>query len=88
MIRTFIHSFEPPSANPISRPAVDLDVSEIDDAGIREVLQTPGAAYGAWSILDTLLTSTGPGSPFTFKEPLTRYSKRNPCILGCLEDDL
>jgi hypothetical protein len=37
---------------------VDLDVSEIEDAGIREVLQTPGAAYGAWSILDALLTPT------------------------------
>lgn len=63
MIRTFIHSFGPPGDSPIAGPAVDLDVSEIEDAGIREVLQTPGAAYGAWSILDALLTDTGPGSP-------------------------
>jgi hypothetical protein len=66
----FIHSFDPASASPIAGPTVDLEVSEIEDAGIREVLQTPGAAYGAWSILDALLTATGPGTPFIFKEPL------------------
>jgi hypothetical protein len=32
-----------------------LEVSDIEDAGIRDVLQTPGAAYGAWSVLDTRL---------------------------------
>jgi hypothetical protein len=45
--RTFIHSFDPASASPVAGRTVDLDVSEIEDAGIREVLQTPGAAYGA-----------------------------------------
>lgn len=51
-------------------PTVDLEISDIEDAGIREVLQTPGAAYGAWSILDALLAPTGAGTPFVFKEPL------------------
>jgi hypothetical protein len=50
VIRTFIHSFDPASASPVAGTTADLDVSEIEDAGIREVLQTPGAAYGAWSI--------------------------------------
>lgn len=50
MTRTFFHSFDPPAASPISGATVDLEVSEIEDAGIREVLQTPGAAYGACSI--------------------------------------
>lgn len=59
MTRTFIHSFDPASASPVADPTVDLQVSEIEDAGIREVLQTPGAAFGAWSILDALLTATG-----------------------------
>ena len=47
-----------------------MDVSEIEEAGIREVLQTPGAAYGAWSILDALLAPTGAGTPFIFRQPL------------------
>ena len=42
---------------------------KIEDAGILEVLQTPGAAYGAWSILDALLSPTGIGTPFIFKQP-------------------
>lgn len=51
MTRTFLHSFDPPSASPVNAATVDLDVADIEDAGIREVLQTPGAAYGAWSNL-------------------------------------
>jgi hypothetical protein len=70
MTRTFFHSFDPPAASPVSGATVDLEVSEIEDAGIREVLQTPRAAYGAWSILDALLTPTGAGTPFVFREPL------------------
>lgn len=72
MTRNFLHSFEPATASPVAGPTVDLDVSGIEDAGIREVLQTPGAAYGAWSILDALLTPTGTGTPFIFREPLGR----------------
>lgn len=70
MTRTFLHSFDPPAASPVTGTTVDLDVSEIEDAGIREVLQAPGEAYGAWSILDGLLTPTGAGTPFVFREPL------------------
>lgn len=47
MTGTFLHSFEPATASPITGATVDLEVSDIEDAGIREVLQTPGAAYGA-----------------------------------------
>ena len=70
MTRTFLHSFEPAAAEPVSGASLDLEVSDIADVGIREVLQTPGAAYGAWSILDALLAPTGTGTPFIFKEPL------------------
>jgi hypothetical protein len=56
MIRTFIHGFDPPTASPVAGTNVDLDISDIEDVGVREVLQTPGAAIGAWSILDALLT--------------------------------
>ncbi|WP_245498393.1 hypothetical protein [Rhizobium leguminosarum] len=70
MTRTFLHSFDPHWDSPINGATVDLDVVEIEDAGIREVLQTPGAAYGTWSILDALLAPTGVGTPFIFREPL------------------
>ncbi len=82
MTRTFIHSFDPASASPVSGPTVDLEVSEIEDAGIREVLQTPGAAYGAWSILDALLTPTGAGTPFMFKEPLGQAREVKVALSG------
>lgn len=82
MTRTFIHSFEPASASPVSGTLVHLEVSEIEDAGIREVLQTPGAVYGARSILDALLTATGPGTPFIFKEPLGQAREVKVALSG------
>jgi hypothetical protein len=48
MTRTSLHSFDPPSASPVTGTTVDLDVADIEDAGIREILQTSGAAYGVW----------------------------------------
>jgi hypothetical protein len=82
MTRTFLHSFEPATASPITGATVDLEVSDIEDAGIREVLQTPGAAYGAWSILDALLAPTGVGTPFIFKEPLGQAREVKVALSG------
>jgi len=82
MTRNFLHSFEPATASPVAGPTVDLDVSGIEDAGIREVLQTPGAAYGAWSILDALLTPTGTGTPFIFREPLGQAREVKVALSG------
>ncbi|WP_426420846.1 hypothetical protein [Bradyrhizobium genosp. A] len=69
-------------ASPIAGPTVDLEVSDIEDAGIREVLQTPGAAYGAWSILDALLAPTGAGTPFIFREPLGQAREVKVALSG------
>lgn len=82
MTRTFLHSFDPPTASPVTGTSVDLEVSDIEDAGIREVLQTPGAAYGAWSILDALLTPTGVGTPFIFREPLGQAREVKVALSG------
>lgn len=82
MTRTFLHSFDPAAQSPVGGSTVDLDVSEIEDAGIREVLQTPGAAYGAWSILDVLLMPTGSGTPFIFKEPLGQAREVKVALSG------
>ncbi|MDT8292205.1 hypothetical protein RQ846_21115, partial [Roseomonas mucosa] len=57
-------------------------MTQIEDAGIREVLQTPGTAYGAWSILDALLAPTGPGTPFIFKEPLGQAREVKVALSG------
>src|ERR1700733_4863732 len=80
--RTLLHSFDPPAESPVVGPTVGLEVSEIEDAGIREVLQTPGTAYGAWSILDALLTPTGTGTPFIFKEPLGQAREVKVALSG------
>jgi hypothetical protein len=80
--RTLLHSFDPPAESPVAGPTVGLEVSEIEDAGIREVLQTPGTAYGAWSILDALLTPTGTGTPFIFKEPLGQAREVKVALSG------
>ncbi|MGX9120961.1 hypothetical protein ACWTU6_30815 [Mesorhizobium sp. BHbsci] len=82
MTRTFLHNFDPPAASPVTGATVDLNVSEIEDAGIREVLQTPGAAYGAWSILDALLAPTGAGTPFIFREPLGQAREVKVALSG------
>lgn len=82
MTTTFLHSFDPPASSPVTGATVELDVSEIEDAGIREVQQTPGAAYGAWSILDALLTPTGAGTPSIFREPLGQAREVKVALSG------
>lgn len=73
MKRTFTYSFEPPHLDPVSptgSSTISLSTRHIEDAGVREVLQTPGAALGSWALLDALLHPTGAGTPFLFRQPL------------------
>ena len=51
MTQNFIYSFAPRSEDPARGAAIELDVCEITDAGIRGVLQTPDAAYDSPSII-------------------------------------
>ena len=46
------------------------------------MLQTPGVAFGAWSILDVLLTPTGAGTPFIFREPLGQAREIKVALSG------
>jgi len=46
------------------------------------VLQTPGAAYGTWSILDALLASTGVGTPFIIRQPLGQAREVKVALSG------
>ena len=57
-------------------------MANIEDAGIREVIKIPGAAFGAWSILDALLTPTGAGTPFIFRKPLGQAREVKVALSG------
>ncbi len=83
MTRTFIHSFDPPEDSSVTGATVDPTVADIEDAGIREVLRTPGIAYGAWSILDALLTPTGLGTPFIFRSRSDGRAERKSRFPAC-----
>ena len=82
MTRTFKYSFEPAGSDPVKKPTVALTVQEIQDVGLKEVLQTPGVPFGAWSILDALLVPGASPSPFTFKEPLGQAREVKTAISG------
>ena len=71
MTRTFWHDFHPPHLNRLHGGVVELTVQQIEDAGLREILQTPGAALSSWEILEALLQpTTGTDTRFVFREPL------------------
>ena len=79
MTRTFKYEFVPPDADPVPGPQVELTVQEIEDAGLREVLQTPGAPISSWSFLGDLLES---GDPFVFHEPLGQAREVKVALSG------
>ncbi len=76
---TFQHSFTPATAAPAGAVA-DLTVREIEDAGIREILQTPGAALGNWQILGALLDPSA--TSFRFLEPLGHAREVKTAVSG------
>ena len=81
MPRTFHHDFYPSSHNRVTTPEAELTVREIEDAGLLEVLQTPGATFGSWGILETLLRP-GEQAPFVFREPLGRAREVKVALSG------
>jgi len=82
MERTFRYAFTPASSDPVGAALVRLSVSDIEDAALREILQTPGAGLATWSLLDALLTSTGPNTPFVFREPLGQAREVKVALSG------
>lgn len=75
----FSHRFTPASASSLGA-TVDLTVQEVEDAGIREVLQTPGVALGNWGLLNALLH---PGSSrFLFHAPLGQAREVKTAVSG------
>ena len=78
MDREFQHAFWPSGAIPFSGPAM-LSVEEIEDAGLLEVVQAPGAGFGHWRVLGQLLSS---GKPFVFQEPLGQSREVKVALSG------
>lgn len=74
----FIHDYSPAGAGP-GGSKISLDTREIEDAGVYEILQTPGAALGSWSILNQLLE---PIADFRFKEPLGQSREVKTALSG------
>ena len=79
MTRTFEYEYFPPDEDPAPGPRVELTVQEIEDAGLREVLQTPGAPISSWSFLGDLLQ---PGEPFVFHQPLGQAREVKVALSG------
>lgn len=79
MTRKFAHEFYPSAANPVPGPQAELTVKQIENAGLREVLQTPGAPISSWSFLGDLLQ---PGDPFVFHEPLGQAREVKVALSG------
>jgi len=78
LMPSLAHRFSTPTTSATS--TVDLTVREIEDAGLLEILQTPGAAVGNWKILDVLLDPTA--STFTFAAPLGHAREVKTAISG------
>lgn len=75
----FHHRFTPARGSVLG-DSVDLATRQIEDAGILEVLQTPGAALGTWAVFDALLV---PGHEwFVFHSPLGQSREVKTALSG------
>lgn len=75
----FHHRFTPARGSFLGN-SVDLATRQIEDAGILEVLQTPGAALGTWAVFDALLV---PGHEwFVFHSPLGQSREVKTALSG------
>ncbi|MDR6827644.1 hypothetical protein J2X48_001370 [Bosea sp. BE271] len=78
---TFSYQFYPLNEDPLSGAAdVDLTTQEVENAGLKEVLQAPGAKFGTWSLFDALLAAGQP--EFVFTEPLGRSREVKTALSG------
>lgn len=76
---TFDHQFSTP-AGVLSTAPTNLSVQEIEDAGVLEILQSPGATLGHWQFLDALLDPAA--SSFSFLQQLGHAREVKTAISG------
>ncbi|MBK8161008.1 MAG: hypothetical protein IPK59_20345 [Rhodospirillaceae bacterium] len=79
MDRKFTHTFNPKAEDPTEGAQISLSVESIENAGLREVLQTPGAKFGTWALLESLLAPT---DSFSFIEPLGQAREVKVALSG------
>jgi len=73
-VSNFTHRFEAASADPVGHTCI-LTSRAIEDAGLLEILQTPGSPMGNWGLFDVLLDGTSPD--LVFGEPRRRRGGRS-----------
>jgi hypothetical protein len=79
--RTFRHEFEPTQLNRIG-PNVQLTSAEIEQAGLLEVLQTPGARLMSGALLESLLSQSS--NNFLFNQQLGQAREVKVALSGLL----
>jgi hypothetical protein len=75
----FIHDFTPASASALG-VTVDLSTRAVEDAGLLEILQSPGPALGLWGLFDPLLDLAS--AEFRFIEPLGQSREVKTALSG------
>jgi hypothetical protein len=75
----FAHDFTPASASTLGT-VVDLSTRAVEDAGLLEILQSPGPAVGLWGLFDPLLELTS--AEFRFAEPLGQSREVKTALSG------
>ena len=78
---TFDHQFTAANGT-VTTNSVSLTVQEIEDAGVLEILQSPGATLGHWQFLGALLDPSV-GS-FSFLQPLAEQVERIAIALAAV----
>jgi len=75
----FTHDFTPASGSTLGA-TVDLSVRAVEDAGLLEILQSPGPAVGLWGLFDPLLDLAS--AEFRFIEPLGQSREVKTALSG------
>lgn len=76
---TFEHQFTAANGT-VTTNSISLTVQDIENAGVLEVLQSPGATLGHWQFLGALLDPTV--SSFSFQQPLGHAREVKTAISG------
>jgi hypothetical protein len=75
----FIHNFEPASGSTLGG-TVDLPTRAVEDAGLLEILQSPGPTVGLWGLFEPLLDLAS--AEFRFVEPLGQSREVKTALSG------
>lgn len=75
----FTHNFTPASGSSLGA-TVDIPTRAVEDAGLMEILQSPGPAVGLWGLFHPLLATAS--AEFRFREPLGQSREVKTALSG------